>query len=102
MSNSIYSRSSPYSDTDVTNQMYLDIMVDRPIPKLSDDAYWMITTKYENRPDLLAFDLYHNSKLWWVFASRNPDVLLNPLNDFITGTYIYIPKQSTLSQALGI
>lgn len=102
MANAIYSRSSPYADTDVINKMYLDVMKDRPIPKLSDDVYWMITTKYEFRPDLLAYDLYHNSRLWWVFASRNPDVLPNPLADFTTGTYIYIPKQDTLTQALGI
>jgi hypothetical protein len=102
MTNSIYSRSSPYADTDITNKIYLDIMKDRPIPKLSDDVFWMITTKYEYRPDLLAFDLYHNSKLWWVFSSRNPDILVNPLLDFKTGTYIYIPKQDTLSRALGI
>lgn len=102
MANSHYSRSSPYADTDIVNNMYLGVMLDRPIPKLSTDVYWMITTKYEYRPDLLAFDLYQNSRLWWVFASRNPDVLLNPLNDFITGTYIYIPKQATLIQTLGI
>ena len=98
----LYSRSSPYANTPVVNNMYLDMMVDRPIPKLSDDVYWMITTKYEFRPDLLAFDLFHNSRVWWVFASRNPDVLPNPINDFITGTYIYLPKQSTLTQTLGI
>ena len=51
---------------------------------------------------MLAYDLYNNSKLWWVFGSRNPNTLKDPMFDFVTGTGIYIPENATLIQALGI
>jgi hypothetical protein len=77
-------------------------MTNRPVPALVDDVYWEITPVYNQRPDLLAHDLYNNSKLWWVFASRNPNRLMDPLFDFTTGTGIYLPKIETLQSALGI
>jgi hypothetical protein len=52
--------------------------------------------------DLLAFDLYSDSRLWWVFAQRNPNSLPDPFFDFVVGVGIYIPKLSTLTQVLGI
>jgi hypothetical protein len=82
--------------------MFLDMMVNRDIPKLADDAYWEITSQYNLRPDLLAFDLYNDGRLWWVFSQRNPNRLKDPLFDFVTGVGIYLPKESTLKQALGL
>jgi hypothetical protein len=54
------------------------------------------------RPDLLAYDLYGDAGLWWVFIQRNLDVLQDPILDFVPGTQIYICKLSELTQALGI
>ncbi len=102
MSNSLYPRSSPYYNADVVNGKFLDVMNNRPIPTLPSDVYWEITTAYNLRPDLLAFDIYGDSKLWWVFASRNPNRLKDPLFDFVTGTGIYLPTSNTLQQALGL
>jgi hypothetical protein len=51
---------------------------------------------------LLAYDLYTNSGLWWVFKARNPNVLDDPIFDFKAGTKIYIPKKTTLVSNLGI
>jgi len=51
---------------------------------------------------MLAYDLYANPKLWWVFASRNPNTLKDPFFDFTTGTGIYLPENSTLIQSLGL
>lgn len=97
-----YERSSPYFATPVVSKEFLDIMRNRPIPVVTTDKYWAITPTYHLRPDLLAYDLYENSKLWWVFAQRNPNKLKDPLFDFISGTQIYIPQITTLQQALGI
>lgn len=102
MINTQYGPNSPYFNTGIVNNLYLDIMVNRPIPKLDQDVYWEITPTYSMRPDTLAFDLYQNPRLWWVFAGRNPDVLKDPFGDFLTGTLIYIPKIETLRKALGI
>jgi len=39
--------------------------------------------------------------LWWVFAQRNPNTLVDPLFDFKEGTSIRIPTLDTLRDALG-
>jgi len=95
-----YSKKSSYGLTGL-NDHYLDLMVNRPIPKLDSDVIFTITATYNMRPDLLAYDLYDDSELWWVFAQRNPDILKNPLNDFSTGTVIQLPNIDTLRDTLG-
>jgi hypothetical protein len=100
--NEIYGATSPYLSTDIVNGKYLDIMINRPIPMLDSDIYWEITKVYEYRPDMLAYDLYNDPKLWWVFAQRNPNRLKDPYFDFVAGTGIYIPKQDVLVRTLGI
>ena len=96
-----YNSTSPYYTTQYS-QFFLDVMVNRPIPKYPDDQYWTINLTYQYRPDLLAFDLYNNSALWWVFYQRNPNTLIAPPLDFKSGTQIYLPKITTLQSALGI
>jgi hypothetical protein len=95
-----YDSTSAYFNT-TYSQFFLDVMVNRPIPKLTDDLPWVITETYQYRPDLLAFDLYETSTLWWVFYQRNPNTLQAPPLDFKTGTTIYLPKISTLKEVLG-
>jgi len=95
-----YSKKSAYGLTG-TNDHFLDLMVNRPIPKLESDVKMTITQTYHMRPDLLAFDLYEDSELWWVFAQRNPDILKNPLIDFSVGTVIQVPTITTLRDTLG-
>ena len=97
-----YSQASPYYDTSIVNNNFLDVMIDRPIPKNETDMYWTITPTYNYRPDMLAFDLYNDSRLWWVFAQRNPNRIKDPLFDFKTGTGIYIPQLSVLKTVLGL
>lgn len=97
-----YPQTSPYYDTTTYKKQFLDVMIDRPIPKDPLDNYWEITQTYSLRPDLLAYDLYGDSRLWWVFAQRNPNTLKDPLFDFMAGTKIYIPQLPTLKTALGI
>ena len=98
----LYPPTSPYYNTGTVNGKFMDIMVNRQIPILVTDVYWEITTGYDLRPDMLAYDLYNDPKLWWVFASRNPNRLKDPLFDFVTGVGIYLPTAATLTQALGL
>jgi hypothetical protein len=67
-----YGPTSPYFTTGYS-QFFLDVMVNRPIPKSTDDILFTINTTFQYRPDLLAFDLYGDSGLWWVFYQRNPN-----------------------------
>ena len=96
-----YSKKSPYYTTGRYGN-FLDVLTYRSISKQSTDVYYTIDKIYQNRPDLLAFDLYGDSALWWVFAARNPNVLKDPLFDFVAGVSIYIPKKSVLDQDLGL
>jgi hypothetical protein len=95
-----YNQTSPYYLTQYS-QYFLDVMINRPIPKLTDDQYFMINLTYQYRPDMLAYDLYDNSSLWWVFYQRNPNTINKPPIDFISGTQIYLPKITTLQSVLG-
>jgi len=95
-----YNATSPYYATGYS-QFFLDVMVNRPIPSQSDDLPFAINQTYQYRPDLLAFDLYDNGGLWWVFYQRNPNTLTKPPLDFVIDTFIYVPKMSTLRSVLG-
>lgn len=97
-----YPTSSPYYQTNIVDNKYLDVMVYRPIPGLASDVYYEIDVAYQYRPDMLAYDLYGDPKLWWVFAARNPNRLgEDPIFNFKAGLGIYIPNINTLKQALG-
>jgi hypothetical protein len=95
-----YDATSPYFTTGYS-QFFLDVMVNRPFPKESDDVLFTLNQTYQNRPDLLAHDLYNDARLWWVFYQRNPNTLTKPPVDFTAGTTIYLPKITTLKAALG-
>jgi hypothetical protein len=83
------------------NDFYLDINSLPKIPKSLDDDTYTIESRYENRPDLLAYKLYGTANLWWVFALRNPDKLVDPLEDFTAGKIIRIPTQETINRVIG-
>ena len=51
---------------------------------------------------ILAFDLYGDSALWWVFKARNPNAIDDPIFDFQAGMKIYIPNKGTLEAELGV
>jgi hypothetical protein len=95
-----YAITSPYYGTPLWGQ-FLDLWVSKTIPAATTDAVYQIDPAYNLRPDLLAHDMYADSNLWWVFAVRNPDVLIDPLLNFSTGTIIYVPTKATLQSALG-
>ena len=95
-----YDATSPYFATPY-RQFFLDVMTNRAIPRQTDDQVMKINQTYQYRPDLLAFDLYDNAGLWWVFYQRNPNTLTAPPLDFKAGVNIYLPKISTLRSVLG-
>jgi hypothetical protein len=97
-----YSSSSPWYNTRIVNNQYLDLLNIRSVPQSNDDVRYVIEPQYNYRPDLLAYDLYGDHKLWWVFAQRNLDSLKDPVYDFEAGTEIYLPQGSALSELLGL
>ena len=97
----MYGRLSLYAKTPIRDSSYLGLFVPRTVPSARDDILFEITSTYTYRPDLLAFDLYGNKDLWWVFAQRNPDNLKDPVFDFVPGNKIYLPQLKYLRQSLG-
>jgi hypothetical protein len=97
----MYEKTSPYFDTNL-NGSYLDLLKLRDIPAQSDDILFTVSQQYSNRPDLLAYDLYNDARLWWVFAVRNKNIIKDPVFDMIPGQKIYLPKLSTINAVLGI
>ena len=97
----LYPQTSPYYNSTIFNNKFLDVMINRPIPMDPSDVYYTLLPVYEYRPDMFAFDMYNDARLWWVFAQRNPNRLKDPIFDFKTGLGIYVPKLDTLKQVLG-
>lgn len=96
-----FKNTSPYYQTPF-NGSYLDILSLRNIPSLPEDVEYEILPQYENRPDLLAYDLYGDVNLWWVFAVRNKDIIKDPIFDMYPGQKIKVPLMETLQRVLGI
>lgn len=96
----MYSKLSPYVNTSM-NRGYLDVLTFIDIPSETDDIQFSITSLYMHRPDLLAYDIYGDSQLWWVFAVRNKDVIKDPVYDFVPGQVIFLPKLETIKNAIG-
>lgn len=94
-----YIKSSPWNKTPM-NTLYLENMVYRPIIQNPADRSYVIENQYKFRPDLLAHDLYGDTKLWWVFVHRNREVLKDPVFDFIPGTTIFLPNKIDLQSAI--
>ena len=83
------------------NDFYLDVNDLPKMPKSRADRLYTIESRYANRPDLLANELYGTVNLWWVFALRNPDLLVDPLEDFTSGLSIYLPTKETVDRVTG-
>lgn len=97
----VYNKTSPYFLTPSFGT-FLDVLNFRTISQFPDDTEYVINSFYNHRPDILAYDLYDDAGLWWVFIVRNPDVLRDPVFDFTTGKTIFIPKKEALIAQLGI
>ena len=83
-----------------TFQGFLDINSLPTIPKSVEDDIYIIDARYHERPDLLAYDRYGSSRLWWVFALRNPDLIEDPIRDFKSGLQIRLPQKGVLETIL--
>ena len=96
-----YNRNSFIRGPKLFQGMFLD-MNDLPsLPSSISDEVYTIEEDYNERPDLLASKLYETSELWWVFATRNPDIIVDPIRDFKTGVTIALPSAESVIRATG-
>jgi Base plate wedge protein 53 len=90
-----YAKTSPYQDTGL-NRFFLDVGI-VSIARDGTEIPIIIEAKYNRRPDLLAYEVYGSSKLWWLFAAVNPDTLKDPMFDFTTGKEIVLLSKERAS-----
>jgi len=76
---------------------YLDFWNGVTITPTGSDTLISLDQKYNYRPDLLSYDQYGTPQLWWVFMLRNPDIIKDPVWDFVTGINIYVPVKNVLT-----
>ena len=46
----------------------------------------------ENRIDLFSYQQYGSSRLWWVIALANADIIRDPTWDFKAGMVVFVPR----------
>ena len=99
-----YQRSSPYFDTPQRNFLlpFLDLLKLRQIPPDPTDQIVVVRAKFNQRPDLLSNDLYGTPNLWWVFAVRNKNEIVDPIFDVVTDLELFAPTQERLFRILGL
>lgn len=95
-----YSKRSIYGTTNQSNNI-LGILDYRRIPQNDSDTQVVLQAQYNYRPDLLASDLYGDPELWWVFKARNPNIIDDPIFDFVAGIEIKLPPLSLLRSVIG-
>lgn len=96
-----YTRKSFLKNSEVIENRFLGFNQLPRIKKTADDEIYEIGTGYDERPDLLAHQIYGDSKLWWVFALRNPDILQDPIRDFKSGVSIILPSEYAIRLLVG-
>jgi hypothetical protein len=79
------------------NGLFLGMNKLPTVSRTVDDEPYTIGHGYAERPDLLADVLFGNSRLWWVFALRNPDILKDPIRDFKAGVKIMVPSKQAVN-----
>lgn len=91
-----YKKTSHLKATPISNG-YADLYVPPLVPDLDRTEQFTISQKYVQRPDLLAYDLYGEARLWWLFAIYNKNDIVDPINDFTLNKVILVPKRDAIT-----
>jgi hypothetical protein len=94
----MYKSHSPWSKTSIVNNRVLDIQNKRNLYKDPFDEEVVIPQHMDRRPDLMSFEKYGTAKYWWIFAHRNVNEIVDPINDFTAGKTIRIPKRENIDK----
>jgi hypothetical protein len=66
----------------------------------SKGQYIQVPVECDNRMDLFSYQQYGSSRLWWLIAIANADVIKDPIWDFRAGLYVFVPENSDLLEKL--
>jgi hypothetical protein len=81
------------------NNFYLDVSK-LPIINYTKGDYVIVPPECENRIDLFSYQQFGTSRLWWIIALANADVIRDPIWDFKSGMEVFIPRDSSLLEKL--
>ena len=84
---------TPYS------RFYLDVA---KLPSMEDmtGEYVVVPPECEHRIDLFSYQRYGSSRLWWVIALANADLIRDPIWDFTSGLTVLVPNKGALLEKM--
>jgi len=91
---SMYDRKSYLADT-TFNKFYLDVAQIPSVQNMTGRQV-VVPPECQHRIDLFSYQQYGTSRLWWVIALANADVIKDPLWDFVAGTTVLVPDRGAL------
>lgn len=96
----IYDNKSYLSNTNF-KKFYLDTA---NLPSMEDITGDTITVppECEYRIDLFSYKVYGSSRLWWIIALANADIITDPIWDFKAGLQLLVPRDSVLIEQLSM
>lgn len=97
-SGNVYDNRSFLKDTEFKN-FYLDVS---RLPKFSKNRGILVKVppQCENRIDLFSYQQYGSSRLWWVIALANADIIRDPIWDFKAGMTVFVPREADLIEKM--
>lgn len=81
------------------NKFYLDVSKLDSL-KNARGAYVVVPPGCEHRIDLFSYSQYNSSRLWWVIALANADLIKDPIWDFKAGMTVIVPRDMALIEQL--
>jgi hypothetical protein len=97
-SGNYYDKRSFLKDTPFKN-FYLDTS---SLPKINmtKGSLVQVPPQCEYRMDLFSYQQYGSSRLWWLIALANADTIKDPIWDFKSGIYVFVPRDTALVEQL--
>lgn len=82
-------KQSPWSEMR-TEGRFSGPYIHKSVPVASDDFYYTVTERQHQAPDVLAYDLYADWRLWWLIPLLNE--LEDPTFDLKAGAKLRCPS----------
>lgn len=79
---------------------FYDWRLDFSTKDLENTKFIINHERFVNRPDAISYDVYGNSKYWWVIAMANS--ISDPFYEFYKGRELLIPDLQLVKKELGL
>lgn len=94
----LYSDKSHLKNTGF-RKFFLDVA---KLPRIdtAQGNFVIVPPECENRMDLFSYQQYGSSRMWWVIALANADMIKDPIWDFKAGMNVFVPRDAALLEKL--